>query len=123
MRTTLDLDGAVLRAAKKRAAEEGKSLTHLIEEALREFLTGAKAAQRSLAESMARYLWLAGIHVALVMIDGVVDLERTRQRMPDKPDEFFVRPDAVAETVFHLARQDRSAWSFGVEARPFGERW
>jgi NAD(P)-dependent dehydrogenase (short-subunit alcohol dehydrogenase family) len=83
----------------------------------------AKAAQRSLAESMARHLWPAGIHVALVIIDGVVDLERTRQRMLDKPDELFVRPDAVAETVFHLATQDRSAWSFEVEARPFGERW
>ncbi len=35
MRTTLDLDDAVLRAAKKRAAEEGKTLTALIEEALR----------------------------------------------------------------------------------------
>jgi NAD(P)-dependent dehydrogenase (short-subunit alcohol dehydrogenase family) len=82
-----------------------------------------KAAQRSLAESMARHLWPAGIHVALVIVDGVVDLPRTRERMSDKPDEFFVKPAAVAETVYWLSEQDRSAWSFEVEARPFAEKW
>ena len=38
MRTTLDLDDAVLREAKKRAAEEGRTLTRLIEEAVRDHL-------------------------------------------------------------------------------------
>lgn len=57
----------------------------------------AKAAQRSLAESMARSLWPSGIHVAVVIIDGVVDLPRTREAMPDKPDAFFVDPDGVVE--------------------------
>jgi NAD(P)-dependent dehydrogenase (short-subunit alcohol dehydrogenase family) len=83
----------------------------------------AKAAQRSLAESMAKHLGPAGIHVALVIIDGVVDLPRTRKRMPDKPDDFFVKPEGVAETAYQLTQQDRSAWSFEVEARPFGEKW
>lgn len=83
----------------------------------------AKAAQRSLAESMARHLWPAGIHVSLVIIDGVVDLPPARRYMPDKPDSFFVKPDDVAETVFRITQQPRSAWSFEVEARPFGENW
>ncbi len=83
----------------------------------------AKAAQRALAESMARHLWPAGIHVALVVIDGVVDLPRTRERMPNKPDNFFVKSEGVAETVYWLTQQPRSAWSFEVEARPFGEVW
>jgi NAD(P)-dependent dehydrogenase (short-subunit alcohol dehydrogenase family) len=83
----------------------------------------AKAAQRSLAESMARYLWPAGVHVAIVILDGVVDLARTRKMMPDKPDSFFVKPDEVAETVFQVTQQKRSVWSFEVEARPFGESW
>lgn len=83
----------------------------------------AKAAQRSLAESMARHLWPAGIHVSLIIIDGIVDLPRTRERMPDKPDSFFVEPRDVAATAFWLTEQPRSAWSFEVEARPFGESW
>jgi NAD(P)-dependent dehydrogenase (short-subunit alcohol dehydrogenase family) len=83
----------------------------------------AKAAQRSLAESMARHLWPAGIHVALVIIDGVVDLERTRARMPDKADTFFVKPADVAAMVYAISEQPHSAWSFEVEARPFSETW
>jgi NAD(P)-dependent dehydrogenase (short-subunit alcohol dehydrogenase family) len=83
----------------------------------------AKAAQRSLAESMARHLWPSGIHVSIVIVDGVVDLPFTRQRMPGKPDAFFVKPDDVAETAFVLTHQKPSAWSFEVEARPFGEAW
>jgi NAD(P)-dependent dehydrogenase (short-subunit alcohol dehydrogenase family) len=83
----------------------------------------AKAAQRSLAESMARYLWPAGVHVSLIIVDGAVDIPGTRQRMPDKPDSFFIKPDDVAETAFRLTQQKPSAWSFEVEARPFGETW
>ena len=83
----------------------------------------AKAAQRSLAEAMARHLWPAGIHVSLIILDGVVDLERSRAAMPDKPDTFFIKADDVADTAWWLTRQPRSAWSFEVEARPFGEKW
>jgi NAD(P)-dependent dehydrogenase (short-subunit alcohol dehydrogenase family) len=83
----------------------------------------AKAAQRSLVQSMARHWWPQGIHVALIVVDGVVDLPRTRESMRDKPDEFFVKPEHVAETAWWLSQQPRSAWSFEVEARPFGEKW
>jgi NAD(P)-dependent dehydrogenase (short-subunit alcohol dehydrogenase family) len=83
----------------------------------------AKAAQRSLAESMARQLWPQGIHVALLIVDGVVDLPRTRAMMRDKPDDFFIKPAELAETTFALTEQRRSAWSFEVEVRPFGESW
>ena len=82
-----------------------------------------KAAQRILAESMARTLGPKGIHVAYIVIDAVIDLEWTRKMLPDKPDDFFIQPDAIADTAFHVARQDRSSWSFNVELRPFGEVW
>ncbi|WP_211194667.1 SDR family NAD(P)-dependent oxidoreductase [Pyxidicoccus fallax] len=83
----------------------------------------AKAAQRSLAESMARSLWPSGIHVALIVVDGVVDIPTTRKVMPDTPDSFFIKPSGVAEIAFQLTCQERSAWSFEVEARPFRESW
>ncbi len=83
----------------------------------------AKAAQRSLAESMARHLWPSGIHVSVIIVDGAVDLPGTRERMPHKADSFFIQPDDVADTAFWLTRQRPSAWSFEVEARPFGESW
>ena len=53
----------------------------------------------------------------------MIDLERTRARMPDKPDDFFLQAADIAETVWQTTRQSRSAWSFEVEARPFGENW
>jgi NAD(P)-dependent dehydrogenase (short-subunit alcohol dehydrogenase family) len=83
----------------------------------------AKAAQKSLCESLARQLGPSGIHVALIIVDGVVDLPRTRAAMKGKTDDFFIQPAGVAELASFLVRQDRSAWSFEVEARPFGESW
>jgi len=82
-----------------------------------------KAAQRILAEAIARELGPKGVHVAYVLIDAVIDLAWTRKMRPDAPDEFFIKPAAIAEEIWHVAHQDRSAWSFNVELRPFGETW
>src|SRR5271170_2710797 len=82
-----------------------------------------KAAQRMLAESMARELGPKGVHVAYVLIDAVIDLEWTRKRFADAPDDFFIKPAAIADEVWHVAHQDRCAWSFNVEIRPFRETW
>jgi len=82
-----------------------------------------KAAQRILAESMARQVGPKGVHVAYVMIDAVIDLEWTRKRWPEAPDTFFIKPAAIADEVWHVAHQDRCAWSFNVEIRPSGETW
>lgn len=83
----------------------------------------AKAAQRSLAQSMARYLDPEKIHVSYIIIDGVIDLERTRNAMPDKPDDYFINPDHIAESVFFLTQQPSSTWTFELDLRPFGEQW
>jgi short-subunit dehydrogenase len=82
-----------------------------------------KAAQRILAESIARELGPKGVHVAYVLIDAVIDLEWTRKRFTDAPDDFFIKPAAIADEIWHVAHQDRSAWSFNVEVRPFRETW
>ena len=82
-----------------------------------------KAAQRILAESMARTLGPKGIHVAYLAIDAVIDLQWTRRRSPDAPDDFFCKPDDIAGEVWHLAHQPKSAWTFDVWIRPFGENW
>jgi NADP-dependent 3-hydroxy acid dehydrogenase YdfG len=83
----------------------------------------AKAAQRSIAQSMARKLGPEGIHVSYLVLDGVVDLPRTRAAMRDKPDEFFLDPGAIAAAVLDIVRQPRQAWTFELDLRPFGEKW
>ena len=83
-----------------------------------------KAAQRILSESLARDLGPKGIHVAYITIDAVIDTPWTREPFhPDKPDEFFSKPNAIADEVFHVAHQDRSTWSFDVVIRPYAEKW
>jgi NAD(P)-dependent dehydrogenase (short-subunit alcohol dehydrogenase family) len=82
-----------------------------------------KAAQRILAEAIARDLGPRGVHVAYVVVDAVIDLEWTRKRFHDRSDDFFIKPQAIADEIWHVVHQDRSAWSFNVELRPFGENW
>jgi NAD(P)-dependent dehydrogenase (short-subunit alcohol dehydrogenase family) len=82
-----------------------------------------KAAQRILAEAIARDVGPKGVHVSYIVIDAVIDLEWTRKRWPEAPDDFFIKPAAIADEIFHVAHQDRSAWSFNVELRPFRETW
>jgi len=83
----------------------------------------AKGGQRNMAESMARSLGPEGIHVAYVVIDGVIDTPMTRTFIADKEDDFFLSADAIASTVLHLASQEQSAWTFQVDVRPFAEQW
>ena len=71
----------------------------------------AKAAQRSLAESLARSLGPSGIHVSRIIIDGIVDEPSTRTKLTDKLDTFFVKPDDIADTALMLTRQKPSAWT------------
>jgi NADP-dependent 3-hydroxy acid dehydrogenase YdfG len=82
-----------------------------------------KAAQRILAESMARDLGPKGVHVAYLVIDAVIDVPWQRARLKDTPDEFYCTPASIAAEVFHLAHQPRDAWTFLAEVRPFGETW
>ena len=82
-----------------------------------------KAAQKILTESFARYLNPKGVHVAYITIDAAIDLEWTRKAWPDKPDEFFILPNDIADEVWHIAHQAKSAWTFDHWLRPFGENW
>ena len=83
----------------------------------------AKAAQRSLAQSLARGLGPAGIHVSHLVIAGIIDLPRTRAKRPDTPDDFYLQPDDIADTVAQITQQPRSAWTFEVDLRPYKEKW
>ena len=82
-----------------------------------------KAAQRILAESIARSMGPLGVHVAYLVIDAAIDLEWQRTNNPEKPDDYFCRPVDIADEVWHLAHQPKSAWSFLAEVRPYAENW
>lgn len=80
----------------------------------------AKFGVRAVAQSLAREMGPQGVHVFHVIIDGIVDMPKTRMWMPNKPDDEFMKPDAIAETYWNLANQPRSAWSSEVNLAASG---
>lgn len=85
-----------------------------------------KAAQRILAESIARDLGPKGVHVAYMVVDAVIDLPWTQDRFNSdrsKPEGYFIKPASIAEEAWHITHQPRDAWSFNVEIRPHMEVW
>lgn len=88
---------------------------------------GGKHALRALAQSMARELSPQGIHVAHVIVDGLIRNEATAEFLPDlyasKGDGGIIEPDDLAEIYWQLHKQPCSAWTFEQDARPFSESW
>jgi NAD(P)-dependent dehydrogenase (short-subunit alcohol dehydrogenase family) len=88
---------------------------------------GAKHALRALAQSMARELGPEGIHVAHVVIDGVIDTPFIRENFPEryalKEKAGILDPEAIAESYWQLHCQPRSAWTHELDLRPWMENW
>jgi NAD(P)-dependent dehydrogenase (short-subunit alcohol dehydrogenase family) len=83
----------------------------------------AKFAMRGLAQSLARDLGPKGVHVAWINVDGSIDIPGARGLKRGLQDGDFLKPDAIAETYWHLAHQDPSAWTMELEVRPFKEKF
>ncbi len=88
---------------------------------------GAKAALRSLAQSMARELGPKGIHVAHILIDGPMDTEWIAANFPEaharKATDGILNPDHVAENYWQIHCQPRDAWTHELDLRPWSENW
>ncbi len=78
-----------------------------------------KFALRGLAQSLARELAPQGIHVAHFVIDGAI--RRPDRTEPAAAPDSMLDPEAIARTYLHVLRQDRSAWTWEVELRPWVE--
>jgi len=85
----------------------------------------AKAGLRMIAQSMAREYGPLGIHVAHVVVDGAINGDRIRNRMPtlikERGEDGLLGIDAIADTYWGIHRQQRSAWTQEVDLRPFKE--
>jgi NAD(P)-dependent dehydrogenase (short-subunit alcohol dehydrogenase family) len=87
----------------------------------------SKHGLRAVAQSMAKELGPKGIHVAHLIIDGVIDVPRVHEHMPElaasKGDEGLIDPKSIAATMLWLHRQPRNAWTFELDLRPYKEGW
>ena len=96
---------------------------------IKPFLTSAafgpaKFAMRGLAQLMARDLQPQGIHVFLRQRGRRHRHACGPRAVPaTRPQDDLLKPSAIAETCWHIAHQDRSAWSHDVDVRPFKEKW
>jgi NAD(P)-dependent dehydrogenase (short-subunit alcohol dehydrogenase family) len=80
--------------------------------------SSAKFAVRGLAQSLAVELWPKGIHVAHVIVDGVIETPEVRKRHKAAANEPLLKPEAIADAYWNLIQQDRSAWSLEIDLRP-----
>ncbi|HMN56131.1 MAG TPA: SDR family oxidoreductase [Ottowia sp.] len=89
--------------------------------------SGAKAALRALAQSMARELGPEGIHVAHPVIDGGIDTEFIRTQFPEryalKAQDGILNPEHIAAQYVMLHRQPRDAWTHELDLRPWIEKF
>ncbi|VTZ26246.1 Glucose 1-dehydrogenase [Methylocella tundrae] len=85
----------------------------------------AKAALRAVAQGFAREFGPQGIHVAHLVIDGVISGEYARSAFPDfvraKGEDGLLDADAIADSFWALHRQPKSAWTHELDLRPFKE--
>jgi NAD(P)-dependent dehydrogenase (short-subunit alcohol dehydrogenase family) len=88
---------------------------------------GGKAALRALAQSMARELGPRGVHVAHVIIDGLIDTAFSRTNFADRVaaagPQGILDPDHIADAYWWLHSQPRDAWTFELDLRPWVEKW
>jgi NAD(P)-dependent dehydrogenase (short-subunit alcohol dehydrogenase family) len=87
----------------------------------------AKAGLRAVAQGMAREFGAKGIHVAHVIIDGVIDGDQVNERFPQlkehKGERGMLDIDAIADAFWMLHTQHSSAWSHEIDLRPFKEEF
>jgi NAD(P)-dependent dehydrogenase (short-subunit alcohol dehydrogenase family) len=85
--------------------------------------SSAKFALRGLAQALARELWPKGIHVAHIVIDGVIQESELDLGAEDQTSDPLMNPAAIADAYWGLVQQDRSAWSLELDLRPHREKF
>ncbi|RJE26175.1 oxidoreductase [Aspergillus sclerotialis] len=81
-----------------------------------------KFALRALTQSLAREFGPKGVHVSHVIVDGVIDIPRTKEWKFEHEDA-KLSPDAIADTYWHLHTQPRTTFAFEIDLRPYVEKW
>jgi NAD(P)-dependent dehydrogenase (short-subunit alcohol dehydrogenase family) len=93
----------------------------------------AMGGRRMLCQSLNAQYASQGVHVAQILIDGMVDAPDTLGRLLGPkafaelrearggPKDGLMQPAEIAETYFHLAHQHRSAWTHELDLRAWSD--
>ncbi|KAK5660941.1 hypothetical protein OQA88_12316 [Cercophora sp. LCS_1] len=83
-----------------------------------------KFAVRALGQSLAREFGPKGVHVAHAIIDGVIDIPRTKHyNVNEGKEDGKIRADSIAEDYWHLHTQHRSGFTQELDLRPWVEKF
>lgn len=107
-------DGTILFTGATAALRGGANFVNL---------AAPKFALRALSQSMARELGPKGIHVAHVIVDGLIESDRFRDALQERGPDSLLKPADIAATYLHLYRQPRSAWTQELDVRPWVEKF
>lgn len=80
-------------------------------------------ATRALAQAAALEYRERGVHAALLVVDGVIESDKTREALADRPDHASVSQPEVAAAVEYLVGQSDRAWTHELVLTPRGDRW
>ena len=87
----------------------------------------AKAGLRTMAQALAKEVGPEGIHVAHVIIDGIIDGDKIRERAPEFYDSLGeagrINLQGIVDAYEYLYKQDKNAWSFELDLRTAIESW
>ncbi|KAF2276043.1 NAD(P)-binding protein [Westerdykella ornata] len=86
------------------------------------FATG-KWALRALSQSLAREFGPKGVHVSHAIIDGVIDIPRTKEWLKDLGPEAKLSADAIANDYWWLHTQPVTNFTWEIDLRPAIEKW
>ena len=86
-------------------------------------LAVGKFGLRALAQSLAREFGSQGIHVAHIIIDGMINTARVRAMASEREEHTLLSPEAIAQTYWQLYQQDATAWTLELDLRPAVEKF
>lgn len=78
---------------------------------------------RALTQSLGKEFGPQGVHVSHVVVDGVIDIPRTKEWMKDAGPDAKISSDGIADAYWHLHTQPRSAFTNEIDIRPYCEKW
>jgi NAD(P)-dependent dehydrogenase (short-subunit alcohol dehydrogenase family) len=93
----------------------------------------AMGGRRMLCQTLNAEFASKGIHVAHIVVDGMVDAPDTLGKMLGEKmfqelresrgmeHDGLILPEKIAETYYHLAQQHRSAWTHEIDLRAFSD--
>jgi NADP-dependent 3-hydroxy acid dehydrogenase YdfG len=78
---------------------------------------------RTLAQVLTEEYSEHGVHVANIVVDGLIDSLGTRALpMVQSKPEMIINPAAIADAFYYLHSQDRSCWTHELQLTLFSAR-